>query len=123
MLLVALGLFGALVTVGLFLYEFHQMDDCQQLRNHAVWIENQLDIDAGQFGSKRGNVRLRDIWPSRYRERDEKLREPEREGKPPSQPQGAGWVNVRNADYIVYGTVFGAWIVVLARGIIQGLAE
>ena len=31
-LLVALGPFGVLVTLGLFFYEFHQMDDCQQLR-------------------------------------------------------------------------------------------
>jgi hypothetical protein len=120
-LLIPLGLFGALVTVGLFFYEFHQMDDCQQLRNHGVWIEKELGIDAGQFSSKRDKLRLRDIWPSRYRARDEKLREREREGTPPPDDHVPGLVNVRNADYIVYGAVFLAWIAVLAWGITEAL--
>jgi hypothetical protein len=124
-LLVALGAFGALVTVGLFLYEFHQMDDCQQLRNHGVWIEKELGkelgIVAGHFGSKRGKLGLRDIWPSQYRDRDRVLGELERQGKDPGE-QLPGFVNVRNADYIVYGTVFVAWIAVLAWGL-TGLAR
>jgi hypothetical protein len=120
-LLVALGTFGALVTVGLFLYEFHQMDDCQQLRNHGVWIEKELGIVAGHFGSKRGKLGLPDIWPSRYRKRDKDLGERERQGKEAGE-QAPGFVNVRNADYIVYGTVFVAWIAVLAWGL-TGLAQ
>jgi hypothetical protein len=148
--LIALGAFGALVTIGLFFYEFHQMDDCQQLRNRGAWIEKQLGLGAGHFGSKRGKLGLRDIWPSQYRRRDELLskRELQVQDLPPAVPQQAagerqhrpdvkvperasgtlrdaeldgervpGLVNVRNADYIVYGAVFGAWIFVLAWGI------
>jgi hypothetical protein len=118
---VVLGTFGALVTVGLFFYEFHQMDDCQQLRNHGVWIENQLGIDAGQFRSKRGKLDLRHIWPSNYRARDKCLRKSEREGTQPPDEHEPGSVNVRNADYIVYGAVFLAWIAVLAWGITEAL--
>lgn len=121
-LLVALGAFGALVTVGLFLYEFHQMDDCQQLRNHGVWIEKELGIVVGHFGSKRGNLGLPDMWPSRYHQRDKDLGERERQGKEAPREQPPGLVNVRNADYIVYGTVFVAWIAVLAWGL-TGLAQ
>jgi hypothetical protein len=116
-LLVVLGIFGALVTVGLFFYEFHQMDDCQQLRNHGVWIEKQLGIDAGQFRSKRGKLDLRDIRPKNYRSRDKCLRKPEREGKEPPDEYELGRVSIRNADYIVYGAVLFAWIAVLAWGI------
>jgi hypothetical protein len=117
------GLFGVFVTVGLFFYEFHQMDDCQQLRNHGVWIENELGICAGQFGAKRGRLGLRQIWPRKFRERDEKFGESEKEGKLHGrQPPPPGLVNVRNADYIVYGTVFLSWIFVLGWGI-KGLAD
>lgn len=44
---------------------------------------------------------------------------PEREGKEPLDEYEPGSVNVRNADYIVYGAVFLAWITVLAWGIID----
>jgi len=121
LLVVALGSFGALVTVGLFFYEFHQMDDCQQLRNHGVWIEEQLEIDAGQFRSKRGKLGLRHLWPPRYQERDEQLRKRERKGTEPPDEYAPGLVNVRNADYIVYGTVFVAWIAVLVWGLTEAL--
>lgn len=49
-LLIGLGIFGAVVTTGLFMYELRQIDVCKQLRNHAAWIEWQLGIEAGQFG-------------------------------------------------------------------------
>ena len=90
--------------------------------NHGVWIEKQLGITAGQFRSKRGNLGLRDIWPSNYRRRDEKLRERGQEGIEPRGERVLGLVNVRNADYIVYGTVFIAWIAVMASSL-KGLAE
>lgn len=141
LLLIAAGLFGAFVTVGLFFYEFHQMDDCQQLRNHGVWIERQLGMDAGQFRSRRTKLGLGHIWPPKYQERDKKLRKPERDGTEPSEyqerdkePRGPerngtelsddyapGVINVRNADYIVYGSVFLAWIAVFAWGLTEAL--
>jgi hypothetical protein len=97
------------------------MDDCQQLRNHGVWIEEQLEIDAGQFRSKRGKLGLRHIWPPKYQERDEQLRKRERDGTEPPDEYAPGLVNVRNADYIGYGTVFVAWIAVLVWGITEAL--
>jgi hypothetical protein len=116
-LLIALGAFGALVTMGLFFYEFHQMDDCQQLRNRGAWIEERLGLGPGHFGAKRDKLSLRDIWPSQYRRRDELFGERERQGQDREGKPVPGVVNVRNADYIVYGAVFGAWIFVLGWGI------
>jgi hypothetical protein len=103
--------------MGLFLYEFHQMDDCQQLRNHGARIERQLGIHAGQFGSKRGKLGFRNTWPWRYCERDVKLRQREDRGELSGDERVLGFVSVRTADYFVYGTVFLAWIVILAWGI------
>jgi len=121
--LIAFGLFGAAATLGLFFFEFHQMDQCRQLRNHGIWIENQLGIKAGQFRSERGHLGLRQIWPSKYIERENKFRESERPGtEPPDKEPELGLVNVRNAGYIVYGTVFVGWIALLAWGI-KELAE
>jgi len=121
--LIAFGLFGAAATLGLFFFEFHQMDQCRQLRNHGVWIERQLGIDAGQFRSERGHLGLRDIWPSKYITRESGFRELERKGRTESSGgYDLGLVNVRHAGYIVYGTVFVGWIALLAWGI-KGLAE
>jgi hypothetical protein len=116
-LLIALGAFGALVTMGLFFYEFHQMDDCQQLRNRGAWIEERLGLGPGHFGAKRDKLSLRHIWPSQYRRRDELFGDRERQGQDREGKPVPGVVNVRNADYIVYGAVFGAWIFVLGWGI------
>jgi hypothetical protein len=121
LLLIALGAFGALVTVGLFFYEFHQMDDCQQLRNHGVRIERALGIRAGQFGSKRDKLGLVQIFPPFYGARDRKLRKRELEGTEREGTYTPGLVNVRSADYIVYGTVFAAWIFVLGWGLTEAL--
>jgi hypothetical protein len=57
-LLIALGIFGAIVTFGLFLYEVRQIDICKQLRNHGFWLENELQIKAGQFGGRRNRLCL-----------------------------------------------------------------
>ena len=71
--LVAIGVFGTLVTFGLFLYELRQIDVCKQLRNHAAWIEGELGIGAGQFGGRRGRLSLSDVYsPRRHREREKR---------------------------------------------------
>ena len=116
-LVIALGTFGASVTTGLFVYEFHQMDDCQQLRNRAIWIETQLQIGTGPFGSKRGGLGPRDVWPSKYRQRDDELTAAERERDELPDAQPPVFVNVRTADYIVYGTAFAGWLAVLVWGL------
>ena len=67
----SIGVFGTLVTFGLFLYELRQIDVCKQLRNHAAWIEGELGIGAGQFGGRRGRLSLSDVYsPRRHRERE-----------------------------------------------------
>jgi hypothetical protein len=72
-LLVALGSFGAVVTVGLFFFEFRQMDECRGLRNHGIWIEKRLGIPAGRFALERGDLGLRQIL--RYSKREFEYRE------------------------------------------------
>jgi hypothetical protein len=73
-LLIGLGIFGAVVTIGLFLYELRQIDVCKQLRNHAAWIESQLGIEAGQFGGRRERLSLSNVYsPKAHRDRDKRL--------------------------------------------------
>jgi hypothetical protein len=40
----AIGLFGAAITLGLFLYELLGMQTCHRLRDQAVWFEGRLRI-------------------------------------------------------------------------------
>jgi hypothetical protein len=125
-LLVGLGIFGVVVTVGLFLYELRQIDICKQLRNHATWIENQLGIEAGQFGGRRERLDLRDIYsPRAHRERDKNLKEMETSGAQthstehqPSLIQRP-FIGAEAAGYLVYHAVIGAWLFVLGFGIAE----
>jgi hypothetical protein len=50
-LLIAVGLFGVAVTVGLFMYELRGIEDCTVLRRHARDVEGLLQIpgEAHQF--------------------------------------------------------------------------
>jgi hypothetical protein len=86
-LLIALGVFGAIVTIGLFLYELRQIDVCKHLRNHAAWIEKELGIDAGQFGGRRERLSLRDVYvPAAHRARDKNRGCPEFRGTSVAAP-------------------------------------
>jgi hypothetical protein len=123
-LLVALGIFGAVVTFGLFLYELRQIDVCKQLRNHAAWIEKQLGIEAGQFGGRRGRLNLREVYsPHAHRERDKNLEKTEASGRQENScEQHAGFfqkpfIGAEAAGYLVYHTVIGAWLVVAGVGV------
>ena len=123
-MLVALGIFGAIVTAGLFLYELRQIDLCKQMRNHAAWIEKQLGIDAGQFGGRRGRLSLREIYsPNVHRLRDEALAAIEKAGEPrPSSREEQGLlrkplVGAEAAGYVVYHAVIITWLLVAAFGI------
>jgi hypothetical protein len=125
-LLVGLGIFGVVVTVGLFLYELRQIDICKQLRNHATWIENQLGIEAGQFGGRRERLDLRDIYsPRAHRERDKNLKEMETSGaQTHSTEHQPGliqrpFIGAEAAGYLVYHAVIGAWLFVLGFGIAE----
>ena len=125
-LLIALGIFGAVVTAGLFLYELRQIDLCKQMRNHASWIEKQLGIDAGQFGGRRPRLSLREIYsPSTHRLREDALTAIEKEGEPTptSKPEHSllrkPLVGAEAAGYVIYHAVIITWLLVAAFGIAQ----
>lgn len=125
-LLIGLGIFGAVVTIGLFMYELRQIDVCKQLRNHAAWIESQLDIQAGQFGGRREHLSLANVyWPDAHRVRDEGLTALEKTGqRPPRQePQSAlakkSFIGAETAGYLIYHSVIAAWLFVAALGVAE----
>ena len=131
-LLIGLGIFGAIVTIGLFLYELRQIDVCKQLRNHATWIERQLGIEAGQFGGRRGHLSLSDVYsPDAHNDRDKRLTALETAGQRPSQgerpPQGElqsalpkkPFIGAETAGYLIYHSVIAAWLFVAALGVAE----
>lgn len=125
-LLVALGIFGALVTVGLFLYELRQIDVCKQLRNHAQWIEERLGIEAGQFGGRRERLSLREVYsPRSHRQRDKNLKEKETSGvreSPPEKQRGLlrkPLIGAEAAGYLIYHVEIVAWLSVTVVGAVN----
>jgi hypothetical protein len=123
-LLIALGVFGVLVTTGLFFYELRQIDVCKQLRNHAAWIEKQLDIHAGQFGGRRDRLSFRDVYSrAAHKSRDKKLEQAETSGRrvESREPEGGlgrkGFIGAETAGYVVYHTVIAAWLFVTVLGV------
>jgi hypothetical protein len=123
-LVIALGIFGAVITTGLFLYEIRQIDLCKQMRNHAAWIEKQLGIVAGQFGGRRQRLSLREIYsPRANRLRDEALAAIEKAGEPgPTSRREHGLirkplVGAEAAGYVVYHAVIVTWLLVAAFGV------
>ncbi|SRR5712691_6217845 len=124
-LLIALGIFGAVVTVALFFYELRQIDVCKQLRNHAAWLEQQLGIEAGQFGGRRGRLSVRDVYsPRAHRERDKELKEAESGGRKQDTEVPLGllrkpFVGAEAAGYVIYHAVIASWLAVAAFGIVK----
>ena len=45
----AVGAFGFLMTVGLFLYELHAMRDCKHLLACVAVLERKLDLPSGDY--------------------------------------------------------------------------
>jgi hypothetical protein len=125
-LLIALGIFGAVITGGLFLYELREIDVCKQLRNHATWIERQLGIEAGQFGGRRERLSLLEIYsPSAHRQRDTDLTKIEKAGeaRPASMPDSGlvrkPLVGAESAGYVIYHAVIVTWLLVAVFGIAE----
>jgi hypothetical protein len=81
-LLLAVGIFGFAVTLGLFIYEYRGIKTCVQLREYAGRLEDQLNIPEGmgQF----------------------------REGGRPLE----GMTAVEGASWVVYWSVLTAWLYV-----------
>jgi hypothetical protein len=86
-LLLAVGLFGFIVTLGLFMYELRGIEDCTALRRHGIAIEEALGVheDTGQFR----------YWPG---------------GK-------GNLVDEVGAAWIVYVAVLATWIFVALAGL------
>jgi hypothetical protein len=86
-LLLPVGVFGFVVTFGLFMYELRGIEDCTALRGHGLAIEEALGVhqDAGQYR----------YWPS---------------GK-------LNLVDEVGAAWIVYVAVLGTWLFVALAGI------
>jgi hypothetical protein len=127
-LLLAVGVFGLLVTVGLFFYEVRQIDICKQLRNHAAWLEGQMGMQAGQFGARRPRLSLHEVYrPGLGRARDRRFKQAEDKGRTVAEgPAAAGlpWgerplIGAEAAGYIVYHAVMASWVVVAIVGIAE----
>lgn len=139
-LLVALGIFGAVVTAGLFLYELRQIDVCKQLRNHAAWIESELGIEAGQFGGRRPRLSLREVYSRTAAvKRDKDLTRAEmgerrdakaagnaspdesasgKSGEQPKEPWlDRHFIGAEAAGYVIYHAVIVAWLFAAVVGI------
>jgi hypothetical protein len=121
-----LGIFGAVITGGLFLYELREIDVCKQLRNHATWIEQQLGIEAGQFGGRRERLSLLEIYsPSAHRRRDTDLTKIEKAGEAgPASIRDSGLVRkplvgAESAGYVIYHAVIVTWLLVAVFGIAE----
>jgi hypothetical protein len=124
-LLVALGVFGFLVTVGLFFYEVRQIDVCKQLRNRARFLECAMGMGAAQFSARRPPLSLREMYRLKKvgKPRDKELRDAETEGKSHEigDPEGlpllrSRMIGAETAGYVVYHSVMASWLFVLAVG-------
>jgi hypothetical protein len=115
-LLIGLGIFWAVVTMGLFLYELGQIDVCKQLRNHAAWIERQLGIQAGRCGGRREPLSLSNVYsPDAHRDRDKRLTALEKTGQRPPQGElrssalpNKSFIGAETAGYLIYHSVIAA---------------
>ena len=94
--LVAIGLFGCLITVGLYTYERHNMERCHKLiRLGAEWEETGLKLKNGQF-----------------------LMRLERDGD-----EIAGGSGFKLAASLIYGAVFLGWLYVAIVGSLKTIAH
>lgn len=94
---IPIGLFGMLITLGLFLYELRGIHKCRGLQTCAEQMEQALLPDArlAQFGAFRFRQRLL-----------------------------GGYVGAAGAALVIYPTVIGAWAYLLGYGLREsGFAE
>jgi hypothetical protein len=47
--LIAIGVFGVVVTLGLFFHELRGIEACGQLIDHGKWLEGKMNLREGQF--------------------------------------------------------------------------
>jgi hypothetical protein len=97
--LIAIGLFGFLVTVGLFLHEIRGIEKCSDLIEVGRWLEKRMGLLDGQF--------IRE--DNYYHRQESQLRGFINNFK---GPVGAAWV--------IYPSVGVAWLFVAALGFAGG---
>jgi hypothetical protein len=99
LLLIPFGLFGALVTTGLLLYERRQIKFCEHLICAGKEIEHGLGIKHGRFlelpkDRRDDGARLRALFPYKL-------------------------VSVPTAGCFVYGASLGGWVFVFVLGLVR----
>ncbi len=122
LLLLALGLLGVAVTFGLYLYEIRQIDLCKQLRNHGAWLEDQLGIEAGQFGGRRKPMRLREVYVRKLgAARNTTYERAEAAGlRVKDNPAiRTGWIGAEAAGFVVYHVVGLGWLALAIAGLVS----
>jgi hypothetical protein len=99
--LIGIGVFGVLVTVGLFLHELRAIEECGDLIKVGRSLEERMGLPDGQF----------------VREDNYYHRQQTRRGRVTNEfkgPVGAAW--------IIYPSVGIAWLVVAILGLVRLLA-
>lgn len=99
--LVAIGVFGILVTLGLFLHELRGIEQCGDLIKVGRWLEDKMGLPEGQF-TREDNY---------YHMQKTRLRSFINNFK---GPIGAAW--------IIYPSVGVAWLFVLVLGLAKFFA-
>lgn len=96
--LVAIGLFGVFVTVGLFLHELRGIQECGELIEVGRSLEEKMELTDGQF--------IRE--DNYYHRQESRLKSFTNNFK---GPVGAAW--------IIYPSVAAAWLFVAALGFVK----
>lgn len=103
-LLLPVGLFGAVVTLGLFCYELRGMLLCVELRNRGGELERVMQLPEPDAEAEMRGHFLERLEHSKIRDAFRLLKE--------------NWIiSVPTASFIVYGSVILGWVVVTAFGV------
>lgn len=97
-MLSVLGLFGVLVSFGLFLYEIRNIQECKCLIERGAALEALAGAPTGQFMFRPPKLALRKALG---------LGNPKR-----------GWISIAMASHIVYITVIVAWLSLTIVGLV-----
>lgn len=93
--LVAIGLFGVLVTLGLFLHEIRGIEECGDLIEVGRWLEEKMGLSEGQFIREDNYYHRQKSWLRGFINNFK-------------GPVGAAWV--------IYPSVGAAWLFVATLG-------
>jgi hypothetical protein len=106
-LLLPVGIFGVLVSLGLFCYELHGMLECHQLRRRGGELERAMQQSAGDEVMQGHFLNLTEKHGTKEDVKD---------------LDKYSWISVPAASFLVYGSVILGWLVVVAFGIVGFLS-